>query len=376
MYNRRFKSILLSGLSASAAILMGSAGHAQTTSATGTAAGTIVNNTASVSYSVGGTPQTAQSNTATFVVDKKVNLTVAELGGTDTQTALGATDQVTTFTVTNLTNAIQDFRLTADQQSVSIPILGVDNFDVTNVRIFVDSNGNGVYDAGVDTRSYIDELAPDATATVFIVADVPNAPGENVAIVSLNAIAAAGGTSGSLGSDLVATSTLTPDSPTTVDIVFADGGGIGDLPRNGQARAFDAYQISTAAVTMTKSAVVISDPYDLAVNPKAIPGATIRYCMIVSNAGPGAATAVNVTDSLPANVTFVSGSLNVGGTGAGGVCGAGGTQEDDDAVGPDESDPNGGSFDGTTVRAMLPLLAAPVLGIPVPLAVTFLATIN
>lgn len=368
MYNRRFKSILLSGLSATAAILAGSAAQAADT---GTAAGTVVNNTASVSYSVGGSSQTAQSNTATFVVDKKVNLTVAELGGTTTQTALGAHDQVTTFTVTNLTNSIQDFRLEASQDSVSIPILGVDNFDVTNMRVYVDSNGNGVYDAGVDTRTYIDELAPDATATVFIVADVPDTAGESVAIVSLNAIAAAGGGTGALGADLTATSLLTPDSPTTVDVVFADAGGIGDLARNGQARAFDAYQISTAAVTMTKTATVISDPYNLAVNPKAIPGATVRYCMIVSNAGPGTASTMTVTDTLPSTVTFVSGSLNVGGTGVGGVCGLGGTSEDDNATGADETDLYGGSFDGTTVRATLPAVLQNV-----PLAVTFLATVN
>ncbi|MBX3563612.1 MAG: DUF11 domain-containing protein [Sphingomonas sp.] len=336
-----------------------------------TPAGTTINNQATVSYSVGGSPQTSTSNTVSFVVDKKVNLAVAEVGGSATRVAIGATDQVTTFTVTNLTNATQDFRLTPDQQTVSIPLLGTDDFNVTNLRAFVDSNGNGVYDAGIDTATFIDELAPDATVTVFIVADIPNTQGIHTAIVGLKATVAAGGGSGVLGADLVATSLLTPDSPSTVDIVFADDANLLDQPRDGAHWAFDAYTIDSAAVTMTKTVRVISDPYNLLVNPKAIPGAVVEYCMTISNAGPGTATGVTLSDVVPANMTYVSNSLTVGGLGVGGQCVLNGTIEDDDATGADESDPYGGSFDGTTVRAtigtVLPL---------VPLTVAFRATVN
>ncbi|MES2453047.1 MAG: hypothetical protein V4610_21035 [Pseudomonadota bacterium] len=336
-----------------------------------TPAGTSIANQASVSYSVGGTPQTSTSNTATFLVDKKVNLAVAEVGGAATRVAIGSTDQVTTFTVTNLTNSVQDFRLVPGQQTVSIPLLGTDDFNVNNMRVFVDSNGNGTYDAGVDTATFIDELAPDATVTVFIVANIPNTQGIHTAIVSLDAIVAAGGGAGTLGADLVATSLLTPDSPNTVDIVFADGANVLDLPRDGQLFAFDAYTIDTAAVTISKTSRVVSDPYNLLVNPKAIPGATVEYCITVSNAGPGIATGVSMSDAVPANTTYVSNSLTVGGLGVGGQCVLNGTIEDDDTTGPDESDPYGGSFDGTTVRAtfgsVLPLI---------PLTASFRVVLN
>jgi uncharacterized repeat protein (TIGR01451 family) len=340
-------------------------------SAQQTAAGTTINNQASVSYSVGGSPQSVNSNTASFVVDKKVNLAVAEVGGTATKVSIGSTDQVTTFTVTNLTNSTQDFRLVADQQTISIPLLGTDDFNVTSMRVFVDSNGNGTYDPGVDTATFIDELAPDATKTVFIVANIPNTQGIHTAIVGLDAIVAAGGSSGSLGADLVATSLLTADSPNTVDIVFADDAGLLDQLRDGQMWAFDAYTVDTAAISMTKTARVISDPYNLLVNPKAIPGATIEYCLTIANAGPGTATAVNVADAVPANTTYVSNSLTVGGLGVGGQCVLNGTIEDDNATGADESDPYGGSFDGTTVRATLPSVLPNV-----PLTVAFRVTVN
>lgn len=336
-----------------------------------TLSGTSINNQASVSYNVGGTPQTSNSNTATFVVDKKVNLAVAEVGGTATRVAIGSTAQVTTFTVTNLTNAIQDFKLEPGQQTVSIPLLGTDDFNVTNMHAYVDSNGNGTYDAGVDTATFIDELAPDATVTVFIVADIPNTAGIHTAIVGLKATVAAGGGSGALGADLVATSVLTADSPTTVDIVFADDANLLDQPRDGAQWAFDAYTIDSAAITLTKTARVISDPYNLLVNPKAIPGAVIEYCMTISNAGPGIATTVVLNDNLPANTTYVANSLTVGGLGVGGQCVLNGTIEDDNATGADESDLYGGSFDGTTVHAtvgsVLPL---------VPLTVAFRVTVN
>jgi uncharacterized repeat protein (TIGR01451 family) len=336
-----------------------------------TASGTTISNQASVSFSVGGSNGSANSNTATFVVDKKVNLAVAEVGGTTTRVAIGSSDQVTTFTVTNLTNATQDFHLVPGQQSVSIPLLGTDDFDVTSMRVFVDSNGNGTYDAGVDTATFIDELAPDATKTVFIVANIPNAANQHVAIVGLDAIVAAGGSAGSLGADLQATSVLQADNPNAVDIVFADDANLLDQLRDGQEWAFDSYTIDSASVSMTKTATVISDPYNLLVNPKAIPGATVQYCLTVSNAGPGIATSVNLTDAIPANTTYVANSMTVGGLGVGGQCVLNGTVEDDNNTGADETDLYGGYFDGTAIHASMGAVTPLV-----PLTVAFRVTIN
>jgi uncharacterized repeat protein (TIGR01451 family) len=335
--------------------------------AAGTEAGTSIANTASVNYTVGGTPQSANSNTTTFVVDKKVNLTVT--GGVITQTAINTTDQVTAFQVTNLTNATQDFRLTIDQQSLSVPILGIDNFDVTSMRVFVDSNGNGTYESGVDTATYIDELAADTSVTVFIVANIPNTPGADTAIVSLSAQAAAGGQIGTQGTALAATSILQSDSPSTVDIVFADAAGTWDLARDGIGRAFNAFKIATAAVSMTKNSRVVSDPVNLLLNPHAIPGATMEYCLTISNAGPGTASTLVMNDVVPTGTTYVSNSLTVGTPG--GSCVLLGTIEDDDTTGADESDTYGGSFDGTTVKANIASMIAST-----SVAASFRVTIN
>jgi uncharacterized repeat protein (TIGR01451 family) len=323
------RRIALTGASALVVGLWGQAASA----ATGTQAGLSVNNTASVAYSVGGVSQTpVASNNATFVVDRKANVMVAEVGGAATAVSFGQTNQVTTFTVTNTTNATQDFRLFALNTGIGSPTpLGhTDNFGVTNIRVFVDVNGNGTYDAATDTATYIDELAPDATKTVFVVADVPaSGPASGISGVELTAVVAAGGAGNSLGSDL--TQSLL-DDPAQIDTVFADAAGYADLLRDGRFSAGDEYAVAGATAEVVKSAVIVSDPMNGIVAPKAIPGAVVEYCIAVKNIGSQALTGVGVTDNIPANTTYLASSTYVGGSVLLGACLPDGAQATDATV--------------------------------------------
>jgi uncharacterized repeat protein (TIGR01451 family) len=316
--------------------------------ATGTLAGSTVNNTATVGYSIGGVAQpVVSSSTASFVVDKKANVVVAEVGGAATFTSYGQHDQVTTFTVTNTTNATQDFRLFAVDTILgyTTTLNHTDSTGVTNIRVFVDTNGNGQYDAGVDTAGYIDELAPDQTKTVFVLGDLPNnGPAGGVAGVVLTAVVAAGGSAGSLGADLGA-SLL--DDPNAVDVVFADGSGIADLLRDGRFSAEDEYDVYGTSAQATKTATLISDPVNGGLAPKAIPGAVMEYCIAVKNIGAQTITGVAVTDNVPANTNYVPGSTYVGGSVALGVCLADGTPVADASA-----------YNGTAVTTTMPSLAA------------------
>jgi hypothetical protein len=331
------KSKFMLGLLVSAS----AAAFASQAQAAGTAAGTDVNNTASIGYSTGGVAQAAvNSNTATFKVDEKINLTVAELGNAATSVAPNSTNQVTTFTVTNTSNATQDFRLTATQDAngVTGPFGGTDSFDATNLRIFVDANNNGTYDAGTDTATFIDELAADQSRTVFVVADIPaNQPNATIAAVTLTATAAVDGTAGTLGADQ--TQTAGADNATTVDIVFADGAGDTDAARDGKFSDDDQYNVTAATLSLTKTSKIISDPFNNTTNPKRIPGATIEYCLIAANTGGASATAATITDNLAdvPNVTYVAGSIFTGVTVTGGVCNTNGTQQTDAADGDNAS---------------------------------------
>jgi uncharacterized repeat protein (TIGR01451 family) len=100
---------------------------------------------------------------------------------------------------------------------------------------------------------------------------------------------------------------------------------------------------------VTKQSRVLSDPFNLAVNPKMIPGATVEYCIVVVNAaGGGAADSVAISDAIPANTTFVAGSIRLNGTYTGTV--PTGTCNGDGVA--------GGSFAANTVSGNLGTIAA------------------
>jgi subtilisin-like proprotein convertase family protein len=137
----------------------------------------------------------------------------------------------------------------------------------------------------------------------------------------------------------------------TLDICDNIGADVGNFKRA------DLYLTSTS-VTVVKSSSIISDPVSGA-NPKAIPGAVVRYCILVT--GVGKATAPNVTanptviapsDIIPATQTFVVGSM-VSGT----TCATAATAEDADNAGADESDPFGMAITGSTITGSAASLA-------------------
>lgn len=304
-------------LAGTATLCATGAAHAQT-AAQSTTAGTTVSNTASVSYSVNGQAQTTTSTTASFVVDRKVNFTVVLDQPGPTQVNLGQTAAYTRYKVTNTTNATQDFLVNAFQSGIVAGVLtGTDDFNLNTFKVFVDVDGDGIYNPAIDTRTYVDELAPDNSIAVFIVGDVPATGTINQADVALQVIAAAGGAANAQGAGLVATDLSLGNADNSVDVVFADGDsdGLGvDTSRNGQGWAYGSYVIVTrnVALTVNKTALIVSDGVN-ALNPKALPGAIVEYCMIANNATLNAsANSVTITDPVPANTTYVPGSLAIG----------------------------------------------------------------
>jgi uncharacterized repeat protein (TIGR01451 family) len=309
-------------LFASASLLAVAAFAASPASAAGTAAGTVITNTVTVDYKVGGVSQSQLSASSSFTVDRKINLTVAQVGSTTTSVSPGQTSAVTAFTVTNASNATLDFALAVTQLSGGTAAhSGTDNFDVSNVKMYIDTNNNGVYDPGVDQQiTYLDEITADTSKTVFVVADVPlgRSTGD-VADVRLTATAAESGAAGSLGTTVVQT---TGANTSGVDTVFADTNANGNVAGDGAAFADDDYTVSAASLTATKTSTIISDPVNGTTNPKLIPGAVVEYCVAVKNAA-GSATATNITvsDSLPAATTYVSAfGIKINGTVTGSTC--------------------------------------------------------
>ena len=155
-----------------------------------------------------------------------------------------------------------------------------------------------------------------------------------------------------------------------VDTIVIDYGNHSLAPANPGQQAIAIHDVTfcrpVANLAITKTSSVVSDPTNGTTNPKAIPGATMRYCLLVTNNGSSTATGIAFSDALPATVTFVPGSLRSGTSCAGAT-----TAEDDNASGGDESDPFGASIGGSTIAA-----TTASLGPADAFAVAFDVTVN
>lgn len=139
----------------------------------------------------------------------------------------------------------------------------------------------------------------------------------------------------------------------------------------GNFRQADLYLTSTS-LSVSKTSSVMSDGISSS-NPKALPGAIVQYCMVITNNGkatePHATvplTGIALTDALPAKLTYMAGSMRSGPN-----CAAATTVEDDNATGTDENDPYGMAITGSTITA-----TAATLPPTASFALLFRATVN
>lgn len=288
----------LTALAAGALLLFG----ASQAFAGGTASGTDISNQATLGYTVGTVPQaTVPSNSVTFKVDKKVDLTVTTQDTSIVAVVPGAVNQVLTFTVANTGNDPQDINLSALAKAASTVITFgtadyTDNFDTAGVGVFVESGATAGFQTAEDTATYIDELTPDIAKTVYIVSSIALARANNdVAAYALVAEVRAGGAAGSEGGALAATA---PAAVTdgVADILFADGAGLDDAANDAKFSARSAFLVVTATMGVAKAQAIDGG--------FAIPGATVTYTITIANTGAAPASSVVLVDPVPANTTY------------------------------------------------------------------------
>lgn len=156
----------------------------------------------------------------------------------------------------------------------------------------------------------------------------------------------------------------------TIDAIVIRYGNHALAPTNPGQQAIAIHDITvcrpSTTMTVTKTSSVVSDPVSGTNAPKAIPGATMRYCIAIANTGANDATVVAVSDPVPSTLTYVAGTLK-----SGADCSSATTVEDDNATGSDETDPYGASYASSTVSASATTLAAGSA-----FAITFDATVN
>ena len=271
-------------------------GGAPTAFAVGTVSGTNITNTATVDYEVGTDPRTATGSDGGFLVDNKVDLTVANVDANTLNVTPGAANQVRTYTVTNTGNTPQGYSLSTNATTANIPM--------GSVEIWLDTNGNGTWDGpgpGNDTLyggGNAFDLDPngvigtDDVRTVFVVADTPAAAVDaNQDVIHLKAEAREATTGAAL--------TAAGSDTALVDIVFADGIGTDDGNRDGVHSASVTYTVVSAALSVVKTEST-TDPF---ASDFHIPGAIVQYLIRVTNSGAGTvdSNTVVLNDPIPAN---------------------------------------------------------------------------
>jgi uncharacterized repeat protein (TIGR01451 family) len=263
--------------------------------ATGTAAGTTISNTATATYNdPGGNPRTTPSNQVDILVDELLDVTVTSADPGDITTTPGSTNQILTFTVTNNGNGSEAFRLTPNGT------LGGDQFDPTTTSVVLDTNGNGVYDPGVDTvytaGSNDPVLLPDASIKVFVLATTPSGAGDlDRGIANLTAAAVTG-----------------TGAPGTTFAGQGQGGGAAVVGTTGaDGVAAGAYVVQNATVAFAKSAA-IADPFG---GTEPVPGSVITYTLTATVSGSGSLSNLAISDAVPANTTYQTGSITLQGSG-------------------------------------------------------------
>lgn len=320
--------------------------------AVGTLAGTDVQNLAIVNYDVNGNPQTfiesapgAGNNvpglnngtTTDFTVDNRVDFQLVEQDGAHVTITPGETGVLTEFLLTNVGNSPQDWRLLATNLAGGSVVFGeIDDADMASLTVLVDNNGNSTPEPGTD-QDYVDELDPDLSVTIWVSADadvtVTNGQFANIDLLAVTADA--DGVGGTLGGDTV-DDAGNPDNVGSVDVVFAEGGVLGD----GQLNEQSGYTVSSANLFISKTSLLISDPFNgTNADRKHIPGAVVRYTITVDNSG-GAQDAENVvvTDDLT-DVTLAGDITITNGGAPPFTCTGDGGDADND----------GCAYDGTTV---------------------------
>lgn len=269
----------------------------QNAKAAGTASNTTISNSATLAYTVAAVPQTdITSAAATFVVDNKVNLTVAKVA--DANVIPSSTKQALAFTVTNNGNTSQRYALSVTA--------GAENFttNIASTSIYLDVNANNAWDVGdtlyTSAADFGDVLA-DGSLKILIVADITT-PNTNGQTAVFNLVA----TTVTIGGTTVTSATGAPDTPGSVDVVFADVAGSTDAANDGIHAASATYTIASSAITVTKTATLLCDPVTATgANRLNIPGSITRWTITVSNgAGGSDATLTSISDTLAATTTF------------------------------------------------------------------------
>ena len=315
--------------------------------AVGVPAGTNINNTVTVNFNVGGVPGVA-FDANVFQVQEVINVNLVWQDATNIIVSPGATAQVLTFLLTNTGNGSESFSLLLNNSPAVI-----DDFDPLNGNVYLDGNGNGVFDGSPIDPLYsagtndplLDANGVDSQI-IFLVSDIPGTvTTAQTGVSELNVNALTAGAAGAAAG---------------TNLNGLGDGGIDAVVGTSQAtaNANGTYEVNSAPVDVSiiKSAQVVNDGIACSTAPcSPIPGATIRYTLQVTISGAGTVDNLVITDPIPVDTTYSSETITLNST----------------ALTDSGVDADAGNFSANTVTVNLGTISSPVIHL-----ITFDVTIN
>lgn len=310
--------------------------------AAGTLAGTLIGNTATLTYSTPGQPSGSATAVApNIVVARVLSHTVSWQDSAAVPTTSPDAGKALSFVISNTGNGTETFLLTRENAQ------GGDQFDPASApdgSIWLESgaepglqrtgpNADVLYAPGVNDIV----LGADASRQVYLASQIP-----------------AGLPTGSFGKVGLTASATTPGAvgaaPGTLLGTF---GGVQAIAgsNGGRAGALGSYLVAGASIGLVKSVVAVKDP---AGGTRVMTGSVLTYRLVLTLTGSGQADAVGVSDPLPASLTYVPGSLTVDGNPR-----------------SDAADGDDASYAAGTVQANFGSLAVPATRV-----IEFKATVN
>lgn len=258
----------------------------------GTAAGTVIENTATASFDLGGVNTSQDSNTVTIVVLERLDVVVT-LQSPQVVVSPGQTATSLLFNVSNTGNGDDEFRLAINSA------LAGDDFDPVPAvpAIYFDSDSSGDFSAGdvpYVAGSNDPQLSADESIDVLLVNDIPGNVPDNA-----------------LGrSELTATSTTGTGLPGATLTGLGDGGVDAIVGASGGTAAmFGEYLAADVQISMLKS-VTVSDPLG---GTEPTVGATLTYTITLAVLNTDIATASVFSDPIPNSSTYVANSIFLNG---------------------------------------------------------------
>jgi len=299
-----------------ASLIVGSAFIGSNAFAVGTDAGTAISNTATVSFTRAGNLDTEQA-TISFNVDEIINVNVTAANAS-TNITNGVKNAAIAYTVTNTGNGTELFKLleSINAGNNSLPL------SANDLTVYFDTSPtpDGFDPNNINEQLYTDtdiSIANDEFITVYIVTDVPNGAVLNAASDLLITAVSQTENGGVKASESLFGASITGAGTNGTNAIIATNLGRDSASSLLTVTTYDPSQ--ALVVTINKSIMGSTAQVNntATVTDQKIPGAIVTYFIkiVVAN---DTATALSISDIIPANMTYVAQSLRkqsaIGGT--------------------------------------------------------------